>query len=178
MIPEDLNPKIALSLMLKGIPNVKKQEAKVTPSQTSSPHKAKEQQRSNASESLKSVETKPFEEMPTDYQELQYKINVLEDFYSSGRRDSVTDIQAFSRYYLPKITEQVENTPNITEDQKKDSYRTLFFTSLQVLGLDRQLQLSKSTVESLGEKDDRDLDGNLRQIWQEKINAADIQRRT
>jgi hypothetical protein len=30
--PEDLNPKMALSLMLKGIPNVKKQEAKVTPS--------------------------------------------------------------------------------------------------------------------------------------------------
>jgi hypothetical protein len=116
--------------------------------------------------------------MPTNYQELQHKINVLEHFYSPRRRDLVTYMQAFSEHYLPKIIEEVENTPNITKDQKKDSYRTLFFTSLQVLGLDRKLQLSKSTVESLGEKDDRDPDGNLRQIWQEKINAADIQRRT
>jgi hypothetical protein len=177
MIPEDLNPKIALNLMLKGIPSVKKQEAKVTPPQTSSPNKTKDQQRSNASESLKPAKKKPFDEMPADYQELQQKIYELDEYYLWGNPNGL-DIRFFSDHYLPNIIKQIENTPHITEDQKKDSYRAIFFTSLKVLGLDRDHQLSKQTVENLGEKDDRHPEGNLRQIWQPKINEADDNRGT
>lgn len=177
MIPEDLNPKIALSLMLKGIPNVKKQEAKVTPSQASSSDEIRKQQRSNASKSLKPVEINPFGEMPANYQELKQKINKLDEHYLWGNPDG-QDIRIFSNHYLPNIIQQIEKTPHITEDQKKDSYEAIFFTALKVLGLDRDHQLSKQTVENLGEKDDRHPDGNLRQIWQPMINETDENRGT
>lgn len=180
MVLRDFNPQISLSLMLKGVPlkdpnqgNVKKQEAKLTSPQSLASDKTRDQ----VSVSSKPVGSRSFEDRPVNYQELREKMNILEDFYLFGNPDPQS-IRIFANHYLPEIIKQIEKTPNITEGEKKDSYRAIFFTSLKVLGQDRDLQLSKRTIENLGEKDDRYPDGNLRQIWQAQINEADANRGT